>query len=148
VQGKDGQHPAPGNDDDYVGSPRDDNRYSASAAITDKLTRELWLKSEYRHDRLRSSVARKPGMRRFALGRLSRPMVSVRLDSRRCLLCVGAGLGVGISSAAFDHGAILGHDFPIPTRAVLHDASLMRVGHVILPCRTGGSATVLSATGA
>ena len=43
--------------DDYVGSPRDDNRYSASAAITYKLTRELWLKSEYRHDWLRSSVA-------------------------------------------------------------------------------------------
>jgi hypothetical protein len=43
--------------DDYVGSPRDDNRYSVSAAITYKLTRELWLKSEYRHDWLRSSVA-------------------------------------------------------------------------------------------
>ncbi len=42
--------------DDYVGSPRDDNRYSASAALTYKLTRELWLKSEYRHDWLRSSV--------------------------------------------------------------------------------------------
>ncbi len=43
--------------DDYVGSPRDDNRYAASAAITYKLTRELWLKSEYRHEWLRSSVA-------------------------------------------------------------------------------------------
>ncbi|MBX9778368.1 MAG: outer membrane beta-barrel protein [Xanthobacteraceae bacterium] len=43
--------------DDYVGSDRDDNRYSASAAITYKLTRDLWLKSEYRHDWLRSSVA-------------------------------------------------------------------------------------------
>ncbi len=43
--------------DDYVGSPRDDNRYSASAALTYKLTRELWLKSEYRHDWLRSSVS-------------------------------------------------------------------------------------------
>ena len=43
--------------DDYVGSDRDDNRYSASAALTYKLTRELWLKSEYRHDWLRSSVA-------------------------------------------------------------------------------------------
>jgi hypothetical protein len=43
--------------DDYVGSPRDDNRYSASAALTYKLNRELWLKSEYRHDWLRSSVA-------------------------------------------------------------------------------------------
>jgi hypothetical protein len=42
--------------DDYVGSPRDDNRYSASAALTYKLTRELWLKSEYRHDWLRSST--------------------------------------------------------------------------------------------
>jgi hypothetical protein len=42
--------------DDYVGSPRDDNRYSASAAITYKLSRELWLKSEYRHDWLRSST--------------------------------------------------------------------------------------------
>jgi hypothetical protein len=43
--------------DDYVGSDRDDNRYSASAAILYKLTRELWLKSEYRHEWLRSSVA-------------------------------------------------------------------------------------------
>jgi hypothetical protein len=43
--------------DDYVGSPRDDNRYSASAALTYKLSRELWLKSEYRHDWLRSSVS-------------------------------------------------------------------------------------------
>jgi hypothetical protein len=42
--------------DDYVGSDRDDNRYSLSAAITYKLTRDLWLKSEYRHDWLRSSV--------------------------------------------------------------------------------------------
>ena len=31
--------------DDYVGSTRDDNRYSASAAITYKLTRDLRLKS-------------------------------------------------------------------------------------------------------
>jgi hypothetical protein len=43
--------------DDYVGSVRDDNRYSLSAAITYKLTRDLWLKSEYRHDWLRSSVS-------------------------------------------------------------------------------------------
>ena len=43
--------------DDYVGSDRDDNRYSVSAAITYKLTRDLWLKSEYRHDWLRSSVS-------------------------------------------------------------------------------------------
>jgi len=42
--------------DDYVGSPRDDNRYSASAALTYKLTRDLWLKTEYRHEWLRSSV--------------------------------------------------------------------------------------------
>ena len=43
--------------DDYVGSDRDDNRYSASAALTYKLTRDLWLKTEYRHEWLRSSVA-------------------------------------------------------------------------------------------
>ena len=43
--------------DDYIGSDRDDNRYSASAALTYKLTRELWLKTEYRHDWLRSSVS-------------------------------------------------------------------------------------------
>ena len=42
--------------DDYIGSDRDDNRYSASAALTYKLTRELWLKTEYRHEWLRSSV--------------------------------------------------------------------------------------------
>ena len=43
--------------DNYIGSDRDDNRYSASAAITYKLARELWLKTEYRHDWLRSSVS-------------------------------------------------------------------------------------------
>jgi hypothetical protein len=42
--------------DDYVGSTRADKRYSASLALTNKLTRELWLKAEYRHDWLRSSV--------------------------------------------------------------------------------------------
>jgi hypothetical protein len=43
--------------DDYIGSDRDDNRYSVSAAITYKLNRDLWLKAEYRHDWLRSTVA-------------------------------------------------------------------------------------------
>jgi hypothetical protein len=43
--------------DDYVGSARQDDRYSASAAITYKLTRELHLKSELRRDWLRSSVS-------------------------------------------------------------------------------------------
>jgi hypothetical protein len=42
--------------DDYVGSDREDDRYSASAALTYKLTRELHLKSELRRDWLRSSV--------------------------------------------------------------------------------------------
>jgi hypothetical protein len=41
--------------DDYVGSPRDDHRYAAGALITYKLTRELWLKAEYRHEWLRSN---------------------------------------------------------------------------------------------
>jgi hypothetical protein len=41
--------------DDYVGSTRDDNRYVASALITYKFTRELWLKAEYRHEWLRSN---------------------------------------------------------------------------------------------
>ena len=40
--------------DDYIGSDRDD-RTSASAAITYKLTREIHLKSEVRRDWLRSS---------------------------------------------------------------------------------------------
>jgi hypothetical protein len=42
--------------DDYVGSPRQDDRYAASAAITYKLTRELHLKSELRREWLRSNV--------------------------------------------------------------------------------------------
>jgi len=40
--------------DDYVGSPRDDNRYAASALLTYRLTREVWLRTEYRHEWLRS----------------------------------------------------------------------------------------------
>jgi hypothetical protein len=43
--------------DNYIGLDRDDNRYSASAAIIYKLNRDLWLKAEYRHDWLRSTVA-------------------------------------------------------------------------------------------
>ena len=42
---------------DYVGSPREDERYAASALITHKLTRELWLKGEYRHEWRHSNVA-------------------------------------------------------------------------------------------
>ena len=41
--------------DDYVGSPREDERYAVSALLTYKLTREMWLKTEYRHEWLRSS---------------------------------------------------------------------------------------------
>ena len=41
--------------DDYEGSPRLDKRYMASALLTYKLTRELWLKAEYRHVWLNSS---------------------------------------------------------------------------------------------
>jgi hypothetical protein len=42
---------------DYVGSPRADERYSTAALITYKLTRELWLKGEYRHEWRHSNVA-------------------------------------------------------------------------------------------
>jgi hypothetical protein len=41
---------------DYVGSPREDERYSASALLTYKLTREVWLKAEYRHEWLHSNT--------------------------------------------------------------------------------------------
>jgi hypothetical protein len=42
---------------DYVGSPRADERYATAALITYKLTRELWLKGEYRHEWRHSNVA-------------------------------------------------------------------------------------------
>jgi hypothetical protein len=42
---------------DYVGSPRTDERYATGALITYKLTREIWLKSEYRHEWRHSNVA-------------------------------------------------------------------------------------------
>jgi hypothetical protein len=42
---------------DYVGSPREDERYAATALIAYKLTRELWLKGEYRHEWRHSNVA-------------------------------------------------------------------------------------------
>jgi hypothetical protein len=42
---------------EYVGSPRADERYAASALITYKLTRELWLKGEYRHEWRNSNLA-------------------------------------------------------------------------------------------
>jgi hypothetical protein len=41
---------------DYVGSPRADERYGTSALITYKLTREVWLKGEYRHEWRHSNV--------------------------------------------------------------------------------------------
>jgi hypothetical protein len=43
--------------DDYVGSPRLDDRYTVSTAIIYKLTREMQLKAEYRHELLRSNQA-------------------------------------------------------------------------------------------
>jgi hypothetical protein len=42
---------------DYVGSPRADERYATAAFITYKLTREVWLKGEYRHEWRHSNVA-------------------------------------------------------------------------------------------
>ena len=42
--------------DDYEGSPRVDDRYTASAAVVYKLTRELQLKAEYRREWLRSNT--------------------------------------------------------------------------------------------
>ncbi len=42
--------------DEYVGSPRDDKRMSASAALTYKLTRTAQIKGEFRQEWLRSSV--------------------------------------------------------------------------------------------
>jgi hypothetical protein len=42
---------------DYVGSPRADERYATAALITYKLTREVWLKGEYRHEWRHSNVA-------------------------------------------------------------------------------------------
>lgn len=42
--------------DDYEGSGRVDDRYTASAAFTYKLTREVHLKGEFRRDWLRSNV--------------------------------------------------------------------------------------------
>ena len=42
---------------DYVGSPREDERYATSAFVTYKLTREVWLKGEYRHEWRHSNVA-------------------------------------------------------------------------------------------
>ena len=41
---------------DYVGSPRADERYATAALITYKLTREVWLKGEYRHEWRHSNV--------------------------------------------------------------------------------------------
>jgi hypothetical protein len=42
--------------DVYVGSPRQDDRYSASASLTYKLTRDIQLKGELRRDWLRSNI--------------------------------------------------------------------------------------------
>lgn len=42
--------------DDYEGSPRVDDRYSVSTALTYKITREVHLKGEYRREWLRSNV--------------------------------------------------------------------------------------------
>jgi hypothetical protein len=42
--------------DDYEGSPRVDDRYTASAGLTYKITREVHLKGEFRREWLRSNV--------------------------------------------------------------------------------------------
>jgi hypothetical protein len=43
--------------DSYFGLDRFDNRYVVGAMITYKLSRELWLRGEYRHEWLRSTDA-------------------------------------------------------------------------------------------
>jgi hypothetical protein len=42
--------------DDYIGSTRDDDRYLASAALLYKVTREVQLKGEFRHEWLKSTA--------------------------------------------------------------------------------------------
>jgi hypothetical protein len=42
--------------DNYVASPREDNRYSAGTVLTYKLTREMWLRGELRRDWLASNI--------------------------------------------------------------------------------------------
>jgi hypothetical protein len=44
--------------DEYVGSPRNDDRYAVSAGIIYKLTREMALRAEYRHEWRNSNVPR------------------------------------------------------------------------------------------
>jgi hypothetical protein len=45
-----------GDRDDYVGSPRRDDRYIASTTLAYKLTREVWLKSELRREWQSSNI--------------------------------------------------------------------------------------------
>jgi len=40
-----------------VGSPRQDERYAVAGQLTYKLTREVWLKAEYRHEWRHSNEA-------------------------------------------------------------------------------------------
>ena len=42
--------------DNYVASPREDNRFSAGTVLTYKLTREMWLRGELRRDWLASNI--------------------------------------------------------------------------------------------
>jgi hypothetical protein len=42
--------------DDYIGSTRDDDRYLASAALIYKVTREVQIKGEFRHEWLKSTA--------------------------------------------------------------------------------------------
>jgi hypothetical protein len=44
-------------DDDYVGSVREDKRYSLGAGLTYRFNRDLQLKGEFRQNWLRSNVA-------------------------------------------------------------------------------------------
>jgi hypothetical protein len=44
-------------DDQYIGNGREDTRTSLGAAIAYKLTREVVLRGEYRHETLRSNAA-------------------------------------------------------------------------------------------
>lgn len=43
--------------DDYEGTAREDNRYSAGLGLTYKLNRTVWLKGDFRQDWLRSNIA-------------------------------------------------------------------------------------------
>ena len=86
--------------DDYVGWDRVDKRTSLAAIVTYKLSRELWLKGEFRQEWLRSNIAGRRLRRQHFPGRLEVAALSAYFLPSRLLISLRNAGAMSLRSSA------------------------------------------------